>query len=556
MKSRTTFVVLWLLILCTLGFELAIADRGFEITDEGMALVAAAAPEEIRIAPTGFAWTTGPLFSLVGHEPAAFRRAGVLVLALCGSVLAWGVTRRVPSLSLREAAPLGALGALVFLDPGLTLPSYNFVASCGSSLAIGLFLAASADRGRRAAWLFVSSGFALGVAGLAKPPGGVGIGLLLASSAFFWRWSWRPAFWVSGGALAVAQQLARQGPGDFATMVMDGLEFNRRLEGGYGLGSMASRYSAEWLRIIANAFLIAIPALVVLYVARRFFTDHKHPATRLLWLALGASLVLQGAHAGGHRPATSGRSAAAIGAILLVVAVETARAKRDPPRRRLALLLLAAPLLALIGTNTPVGFSVMFFCAPWFLVPAVLQDDSTPSPGGAILAAMAVGFLVQGPFFSPYRRAPLSEMTASVQVGAAGARLKVDPETARFLRAYRGAALSCGLRPGTPILAFSWVPGLVWAAGGRTAGITHFVNGFFPGARSANEFALSRVPLADARRAFVLLTSAGERVHPTLTIGGRRLPDDGYRLCFEGEWPASRESVRLYGPPGSDPPTR
>ena len=79
---------------------------------------------------------------------------------------------------------------------------------------------------------------------------------------------------------------------------------------------------------------------------------------------------------------------------------------------------------------------------------------------------------------------------------------------------------------------------------------THFVHDFFPGAFGANEFALSRVPPGVQDRAFVIHTTRGARVHPTLLLGRRQFPAD-YRLCFEGVWPVNRDVVRLYAPPAS-----
>jgi len=105
-----------------------------------------------------------------------------------------------------------------------------------------------------------------------------------------------------------------------------------------------------------------------------------------------------------------------------------------------------------------------------------------------------------------------------------------------------------GLRAGDPVLAFSWTPGLVWAVGGRTLVITHFVHDFFPGARAANEFALAHIPQGIQERAFVIHTTRGARVHPTLFLGRRRFPAD-YRLCYEGQWPVNEDVVRLYAPP-------
>jgi len=324
---------------------------------------------------------------------------------------------------------------------------------------------------------------------------------------------------------------------------------------GYGPGALASQYASEGLVLSGLALAAASPALLAAGVAKVW-------ARRLLpsapvWMSgiLAVTLLVAGAFTGGHRQATAGRTAAALLAALLVCVAGAglARGKEEPGPvriRMIAWILAVTPFLSLIGTNTPLGFSVVFFCGPWFLIPKTLESFDPPGTRSisALMALLATSWILSGPFVAPYRRAAaMAQQTISVQVGVEGARLQVDPVTARFIRSYRAAAAACGVRAGDPVLAFSWSPGLVWAVGGRTMAITHFVHDFFPGARGANEFALSRVPASVQEQAFVIHTTRGARVHPTLLLGRKRFPDD-YRLCFEGTWPVNRDVVRLYAP--------
>ncbi len=549
---------LWMAFSCGLGFFLMNADRGFEITDEGLALVAASHPEDVRVAPSAFAYSTSILYRLAGADPGWFRRLGALSLVASAAALAWGLSRLLPGASLASLLPAAGLGALVFMSPGITMPSYNLIAACGLLCGMGFFLASGAQSEiRRARFLAVLSGAGLALGGLAKPPGAVTVSFLLLFVALGGLIRIPIPYWFLGGGLMVSQQLLRQGGGEFLQMIVDGLTFNRLVGEDYGPGALASQYTAQGFALAVLALKIATPALLAGLAAKTF--ARRLQASAPLWMSgiLLGTLVAVGAFTGGHRQATSGQSAAALLASLLVCAMGAWLA-RGPERaspgsrgRLLALLLTVTPLLSLFGTNTPVGFSALFFCAPWFLVPAALETASSSSTRGisALMSLLAASWIVSGPFVAPYRRfTPMGEQTIPVQVGTTGARLRVDPTTARFVRSYRAAAATCGLRAGDPVLAFSWTPGLVWAVGGRTFAITHFVHDFFPGARGANEFALSRVPVDVQERAFVIHTTRGARVHPVLLLGRRRFPAD-YRLCYEGRWPTNDDVVRLYAPP-------
>jgi hypothetical protein len=352
----------------------------------------------------------------------------------------------------------------------------------------------------------------------------------------------------------VFQQLIRQGPDEFVRMLLDGVNFNRLVGEGYGPGALASQYASEGLTLAAITLQMAAPALLAGVILKVWAQRFRSSSPAFMSGVLLATLLGMGAWAGGHRQATVGRSTAALLACLLVgaLALYLARGEeRGPTRGRIVVLILVVmPFLSFLGTNTPLGFSVLFFCAPWFLVPSAMESGPRTRAISALMATLAMSWTLTGPYVAPYRRAtPMGDQTISVQVGVTGARMRVDPATARFIRSYRADAAKCGLREGDTVLAFSWTPGLVWAVGGRTAAITHFVHGFFAGAKEANEFALSRIPAGVQERAFVIHTTRGEKVHPTLLLGRQRFPAD-YRLCFEAQWPVNQDVVRLYAPPG------
>lgn len=546
-------LTLWLGFSISLVFLLANTDRGFEITDEGLALLAASHPGDVRIAPTGFAYSTSILYGLAGGGPSQFRRLGILTLVAASMTLAWGLTFSVRSLELISALPLAGLGALVFMDPGLTMPSYNLVSTSGLLAGMGFFLASGGESRAPSsrAWA-VLCGVCFGLAGLAKPPG-VALTAVAVVLGMRGERSLRFGLTAFGVLLAVGQHLARQGPTIAVQMFRDGVEFNQLL--GYSGSSLTVQYLRDGFHLVQTTLKMALAGLIAIMVSRWTGRFERQVQGFLAPALLLSSIAIFGGLSGGHRTAADGRSASALlGTLaLLFVSVLSSGDVGTPGRRRdltLVAALFLAPFLSIFGTNTPVGFAILFSCAPWLLIPSVIDPSgrSGSRASAVVLALLVTAWTLSGPNAGPYRRAPLDQQTVLVEVGEDGSHLRVDPRTARFINSYREAATTCGFHPGDSILSFSWTPGLVWALGGRSPVITHFVHGFFAGAKKANEFALSRIPSATQEKAFIIHTTRGASVHPSLVLGRQNFPKD-YRLCFEAKWPANDDVVRLYAPP-------
>jgi hypothetical protein len=77
-----------------LAFILA-TDRGLDLTDEGLYLLAADPPVAAANYGFPFGWHTGLLFRLVGYDISAFRTLGALVLVLAGGWLGWSAVASV-----------------------------------------------------------------------------------------------------------------------------------------------------------------------------------------------------------------------------------------------------------------------------------------------------------------------------------------------------------------------------------------------------------------------------------------------------------------------------
>lgn len=139
------------------------ADRGIDLTDEGLYLLAADPPsvEAVWIVP--FGWHTAPLFRLVGYDVAHFRTLGAVLLIAASAGLALAAVRvaaAVRALDLAQmasaqagdrlepafAAVLGACGGLLYYGGFVRTPSYNWVTVLGAVIgATGFLLVISAQ---------------------------------------------------------------------------------------------------------------------------------------------------------------------------------------------------------------------------------------------------------------------------------------------------------------------------------------------------------------------------------------------------------------------------
>lgn len=125
-------------------------DRGLDLTDEGLYLLAAnpSSKEASWLFP--FGWHTAPLFRAVDLDIAAFRTLGAVILFAASCLLGLVASRaavalaalpprrlRLPSASiaLTLGAAVGGIGSLMYYAGFLRTPSYNWANLLGMTLA-------------------------------------------------------------------------------------------------------------------------------------------------------------------------------------------------------------------------------------------------------------------------------------------------------------------------------------------------------------------------------------------------------------------------------------
>lgn len=167
-------------------------------------------------------------------------------------------------------------------------------------------------------------------------------------------------------------------------------------------------------------------------------------------------------------------------------------------------LLAALPFVEMAGTNVALTLRLPTHVAPLFLLLGVLLPELRAA-GHRVFAWTSLGVLavisslvfhaqhVERPYGLP---SPLYRQVHAVN-GLPG--LRVDAPTRAFLEALQTTLAQGGFRPGDPVLALDFMPGLVYYLGGRSPGFP-----FFPFDRpQQNCWAINRA--ADPELPFLIL---------------------------------------------------
>lgn len=494
-----------LLLVAALAFKLLVVgwalDRGFEIGDEGYFLLNLNHPEN---APEAFqVYNLLTLFGPPAHfgvKDARLLRVGLELLAsvaLIGGVWAWGRARIFApgSVGLLPFVLFSLLGVL--LTNGSRSAGYNDFTNLsvyGTTGALFFLLALPVDASarRRRALAAFGAGAAAGLQMGVKFTSGL---LLLALVAATWvilmrelrvRERLRLAAWLLAGMGLLGVLFVIAG-GGFAAVAADValLPTFSKLTGyrpAYLVVRLAKGELVTLVQLVALGIAFAI-AWLGLSRARGLGADSR------LALALAAVAALLGVHVRALHPFFIAPSLLYLSVFLLFLVAlavglhgrlgtRVGLAGDSAPLARLAplLLLLAAPLVAMAGTNVPVTMRLPSHTLPWVLAIAVPLCELRGRAGlvrfhgvAAIALALATSTIVyQHQLVRAYGLPrPVADQIHPVK-GLAG--LRVDADTRDFLERLAAQMDRAGYRAGDPIFALDYMPGLVFYLGGVSPG--------------------------------------------------------------------------------------
>ena len=575
--------------------------HGIDITDEGLYLVAADAPDPSYTYVGLWGDYLHPLFALVRYDIALYRALGAVLLALSALVCAnglrrmltdWGVlaARGGRSRTFRIALDLAVgAGALVYYALYLITPSYNWLALVGILIcAGGLLPTLGRERSRSGTWrdsALLSLGAFLAFMG--RPTTGVGLALLAALMVL--AVSVRP----------MRQRLAALLAAAAVGIVLIGLHLvfvlnwsgtaNAFSEARYFTSSDVTthslsgllRQSLDQIRLVpAGVWHVAGPTpllgLAVLLVA---FVPATNPERRrrlgaaaalAAFAGCASTVLVRGGFGGGPHAArtlpfsglalmlTAGLALAAAALVLRAEPVADPGPEPELGRPRLralaigAFFLLAALLYAFSSNNGLIfqmhgAFLLLGLGAfSWLLGAAGARAAWATAMVFALVCGVAgVSSVREGAEFG-YRTAPPAESTATSVVSHRAAELDVGPAYAAFYRDLAAAAQTSGFAQGTPLVDLTpFSPGVGYALGSTPP--TTLMLGFSP---TVVRWALAKQEPLRWHGAWLLLEPKGRRhVDPAAVVGvlGRSFPAD-YEQVATLVWPFGDQSLELWRP--------
>jgi hypothetical protein len=465
-------------------------DRGFELGDEGYALLNLNHPADAPVVHAFYALLT-PLggadgFGVVGARALRLVAEVLGAAALLGGVLAWARSRvfapgRMPACDLVCFAALGAL-----IGTGSRSLTYNDLTNLCTWSAVGALLvvvaASPAAAGRRAT-AALAAGFCNGLQLGVKFPTALALLVLAAPTLALAAPRERMrlvALYAGGFALAIALLVAA---GSDTAQILAEIRVMPAVarSTGYEPLRLLVFYAKGEAVTAVHVALAAIAAGAVGFALRRRL---PRDASLALAAAAGALLISAGVrmlHPFFLHPTLVALSALLVFAIALVAAADRRIAPRSWTSLAPLLLLAAVPAIEIAGTNVPLSERLPTHALPLFAALGVLSLDLRERAGTrALHALLALALLgatsavfVQHHVLAPYGlpRA-LVEQRHAVE-GLPGVR--VDAATQSFLESVGAAMREAGYRPGEPILALDFMPGLVFYLGGRSPGFNLFV---------------------------------------------------------------------------------
>jgi|GEM_PF-5941260 len=567
------------MFLATVAFFVWSSDRGLDFTDEGYYLLASQFPGDVNVDTTMAHFYTAFLFRIAGHDVANFRIAGLLLLLVSAWVFSVGLCRLMPDLVEESECPwlewfaracFICLGAMINYSWFMPTPSYNIVNVAAVTTCIGLLFLGLASLGggekiRPRAWAAMFGvGVSIAVSCFVKISSGAILCVMVAGTLVTWRaLAFRTrvlsiAFVLLGmGVWTLVHFALIQSTHDFRTVLQAGVKLRFILFGPHWSFASSGYRDLVALAAFALTYFLKLQIALVLGFTALAILRRFRPVP--LWapevyvgmiLMLGLAISFHhGFHEGGMEKyfviAKFFSAWLVLVASCLICSIVFAHGASGSigsvSLEKIGisgLVLASAPLIGACGTGTGLHAGAGRYMAFWFgmLIGILLYLSRIYSSrwleglGMLMVGTLATSQIITGIATQPYRlNCGIFDQDTPTSVGHPISVLKLDSLTSRFVTELKRIMKDSGFQPGDDILAFSGIPGAVFAVGGRSPGAPWYNSGY-DGAKEWIEAVLSTVPGERLRRSFVLEGCINKAQRPDNNSLGRGFPND-YRFC-------------------------
>lgn len=565
-------------------------SRGLDIYDEGSYLLASQYPHYSFIVTKAYFFTS-LLFRLVFQDVYLFRLLGLLLIAGTGFGLGW-VAYRLFANHLREAggermaqlvfSSFVGLGALLHYCWGIFTPGYNMLMAVAVNLSaiivISFLLLDREPRPMSKAIgpLMFFSGTIVAFASFLKPPSGLFLFIYFVLVFFYASGSRR----IRAGQLFLSMLLGIACfIGVYFFSIQNYQEFLTGLKGGWqgisitdndieAVVSLNILYFTYFIKIMFQEYGLECFIFAAWLVCLKKVSQER-VAKVIFIIFFGLAVIHCARHSlmGGYAQLTSLATAylfiifCVITWLLFLTRTPSAGMDSRPQLFSRVPVLLAIfiplPLIGAVGTNNPIFFNVLFFLAPWFVLTGrVIMDRSVGGDRRAgclvilFLSFMAFMQTSTAVLFFPYGRQPATlRQNEPTPVGNPPSTIYLDMETNIVLQEMRRVLEKAGFQPGDNILAFSDMPGIVFALGGRSP-VTNWWPGKYGVRRNHDdlcEYLLAQASPDEIRRAYVLRKKDRMSYVPDLSKAGISFPQD-YVHFGNFIWPSTGTAIELWKP--------
>ena len=498
-------VVLLLETCLILGWVLAKADHGLDLSDESFYLLCIESPGEYPISVSEFGRVLSIPHAALGANLVSFRQLNLVATYGLALVVAYQLLGKwlgnlgcTGFMRLAVSATF-ALPSLTVMSYWLITPSYNSLNGIAYLLVcVAVFSEPKTDHGRLRAAILIGFGGYLSF--MAKPTSAAALGLMVF--VLVWvieRWNWKSlvvAIFTALFCLLVTMYLFAGGPVAYVNELRETIAVDMDPTHSFSklLQWNSPHLDKRW-RIVFGA------SCLILFVLLRFRQRKKMVAFNgwaaktavCSMIALGGLAIVamwsdfQGISIGflEHRSDEYGRKERYLFLSTLSVVV-LAVFFRQVDRRRFATacFLFWLPYAFAFGTNINYwdkGATVAFY----WVISLVVAISAVPLKQHQMSYVLVIAsFLplfcildLQNAYTQPYRQRAFNEnVMKPVIVGSGETELLMVEETADLIDVLRQSASAAGFEPGTPVLDLSGQGiGLIYMIGGKN----------FPGAWSA-----------------------------------------------------------------------